>query len=450
MNVYTKTEVDALVAGVGGDPNNITGDLTVTGDIRVTDASTSFERYVNAVKSNVSLDLTINETASAIRLINGENFANDTNVYFECNNTTANTTMFKPLHCKDTATFTGAVSLENQTLNTPSGSSLYITKAGTGETMRIINDSRKLTFDGTVIHACTNTGTPTHLALNMLNGDVRMNQLGVGGSAGSFKFIVSGGSACFYQGLRSDNPTTLNGNTYVSTKNRIYQRADANNSLNIISEKEINLSLQTDRDADPDNSSIAIQIETTWGITFNKKATANEDLLLLKNLALNSENNTIGEFYTGSGDDMLLTNSVSTQGIRLRIGTTDICEVSSTGLHVTGAVTETSDKQLKENIKEIDSNKCVEMIKYIKPKTYNFIGNDKKCVGYIADDFKTKKMPEEWDNIIFESKDGYLRMDYNKTTPLLWSALQNTLKRIEKLEKEIKALKGSKNNSEGK
>ena len=43
--------------------------------------------------------------------------------------------------------------------------------------------------------------------------------------------------------------------------------------------------------------------------------------------------------------------------------------------------------------------------------------------------FKTKKMPEEWDNIIFEGKDDYLRMDYGKTTPILWSALQTALKK---------------------
>ena len=120
----------------------------------------------------------------------------------------------------------------------------------------------------------------------------------------------------------------------------------------------------------------------------------------------------------------------------------NICEISSTGLHVNGAFTETSDRRLKENVKEIDTKKCIELVKYIKPKTYNYIGQTQKCVGYIADDFKTKKMPEEWDNIIFEGKDDYLRMDYGKTTPLLWSALQSALNDIDDLKKEVKKLKG--------
>ena len=120
----------------------------------------------------------------------------------------------------------------------------------------------------------------------------------------------------------------------------------------------------------------------------------------------------------------------------------DICEISSTGLHVNGASTETSDKRFKENVKEIDAKKCIELVKYIKPKTYNYIGQSHNCVGYIADDFKTKKMPEEWDNIIFEGRDNYLRMDYGKTTPLLWSALQSALNDIDDFKKEVKKLKG--------
>ena len=52
-------------------------------------------------------------------------------------------------------------------------------------------------------------------------------------------------------------------------------------------------------------------------------------------------------------------------------------------------------------------------MKYIKPKTYNFIDNrqqGKSCVGFIANDFmETKKMPDEWQNVVKEGKDGYLK-----------------------------------------
>ena len=46
---------------------NLTSNLTVGGEIQLTETNTSIERYSNATKSNVSLVLSISETASAIR-----------------------------------------------------------------------------------------------------------------------------------------------------------------------------------------------------------------------------------------------------------------------------------------------------------------------------------------------------------------------------------------------
>ena len=51
-------------------------------------------------------------------------------------------------------------------------------------------------------------------------------------------------------------------------------------------------------------------------------------------------------------------------------------------------------------------------------------------------------MPEEWQNIVKEGLDGYLKFDYTMTTPLLWSALQSALNDIDDLKKEVKKLKG--------
>ena len=53
-----------------------------------------------------------------------------------------------------------------------------------------------------------------------------------------------------------------------------------------------------------------------------------------------------------------------------------------------------------------------------------------------------KGFPKEWANIVREGRDGYLRFDYSMTTPILWSALQYALNKIDKLEKEVKKLKG--------
>ena len=49
----------------------------------------------------------------------------------------------------------------------------------------------------------------------------------------------------------------------------------------------------------------------------------------------------------------------------------NICEVSSTGLHVNGTSTETSDGRLKENLSKINSKPCYDIVKYIRPQEFN-------------------------------------------------------------------------------
>ena len=64
--------------------------------------------------------------------------------------------------------------------------------------------------------------------------------------------------------------------------------------------------------------------------------------------------------------------------ISLSISGAKICEISSAGLHVNGTATETSDARLKEDIKETSSKTCYVIVKYIKPKEFNFIGKEEK------------------------------------------------------------------------
>ena len=64
-------------------------------------------------------------------------------------------------------------------------------------------------------------------------------------------------------------------------------------------------------------------------------------------------------------------------------------------------------------------------------------------MGFIANDFmEKKKMPDEWQNLVKEGTDGYLKFDYTIATPILWSALQVTINEVDKLKKEINKLKG--------
>ena len=327
-------------------------------------------------------------------------------------------------------------------------------------------------------------------------------RMGVGTAPNASYFLNVGGTSNFNEARIASNLELL-GEQLINTNARIFQRADAFNSLNVISTAQINFSLQRDRTTDPTTGTIALQLDDTNGITKNRAVVNNQTFNSIGNITAEATLNVWGdlnfqhssgikETLNGSDYDLDIRNGDTDRSIHMIVGTigstpeisiseasvnllgnldithadvsgsnrvkfnnpdsdgilfhsingANICEISSTGLHVNGASTETSDKRLKENVKEIDIKKCIELVKYIKPKTYNYIGQSQKCVGYIADDFKTKKMPEEWDNIVFEGKDDYLRMDYGKTTPILWSALQYAFNKIDKLEKEVKALKG--------
>ena len=49
-------------------------------------------------------------------------------------------------------------------------------------------------------------------------------------------------------------------------------------------------------------------------------------------------------------------------------------------------------------------------------------------------------MPDEWQNVVKEGKDGYLKFDYTTCVPILWSAVQTTINDVERLKKEVNKL----------
>ena len=572
---YNKGEVDGLIAGVSG------GGGGVTNPIELVDSNTSIERYTNATKSNISLDLSINETASAIRLINGTNDDTDTNTYIECNNTTNGTTFFKQLFIK------GAVSFDNDTIFLPVSSNgiqlwrisnngdptlrirdgtaqwIYVnnnlkcTNANTEDgNIMILNDNsavnnsnrmrlgsltsaevgigkanesgyflsvggatkvdslevdNNITMNGDTITSTNNNGveifknttdasnvltvknaqgyikmhsfninaynssnnSPSLLLLNTIaNAGVYCLNLGIGVIAGSNRLSVGGGNTNIGGTSSFQGASTFNNSILVSGGGRIYQQANANNSLNIISLTEQNFSLQSNRNADPSQSDIYINLNTSNGITVNK-ATVFNDIV-----------NTIGKFTsegdfdvdigaTGTPEFRVLGSSVNffekasithtqlpgpidqiffrnpdTNGQTIiEIGTKNVFEVNDGGIDIigdisyTGSIGPSSDKRLKEDIKDLKTEKAVELVKNIKPKTYKFINKekygDRSCCGFIANEMmEYKGFPKEWSNIVRQGRDGYLKFDYSMTTPLLWSALQYALNEIDKIESE--------------
>ena len=579
VSYYNKTEVDGLIAGAGGGVSN---------PIELVNTNTSIERYTNATKSNISLDLSINETASAIRLINGTNDDTDTNTYIECNNTTNGTSFFKQAFFNDAVIFnndtvflpisTNGISLwrisnnTNPTLTIRDGTAQWIyinnnlrcTNANEGDgNIMILNDNsasnnsnrmrlgsltsaevgigkanesgyflsvggatkvdslevdNNITMNGDTITSTNSNGievfknttdaspvlqvknaqgyikihsfninafntsndSQSLLLLNTATagGSVYCNNLGIGAIAGgATRLNVAGGGGANFSGDCNFNGTnnTFNNNILINSRGRIYQQANANFSLNHIATIEQNFCIQSNRSADPTASDIFINLNDTNGITLNKPTVFNDTVNTIGKLTsegdfdvdigatgtpefrvLGSSVNFFERFSithttaVGAVEQIFLRNPDTDGETITEIGTKNVLTVNTGGIDVigdisyTGGIAPSSDKRLKEGIKEINSKKAVEMVKYIKPKTYKFIDKekygDRPCVGMVANDFLTDKMPSEWGNIVKEGRDGYLKFDYSMCVPLLWSALQYSLNETDDLKKEVKKL----------
>ena len=210
--------MDGLIAGVSG------GGGGVSNPIELVDSNTSIERYTNATKSNVSLDLSINETASAIRLINGTNDDTDTNTYIECNNTTNRTVFHKQVFLE------GATIFNNDTVFLPvstNGIQLWRVSNNSNPMLRIRDGTAQWIYTNNILR-CTqaNTGDGNIMILDDNSSDNNSNRTRIGSETSAqvsigkpleSNYFLSVGGATKVDSLEVDNNITMNGDTITST-----------------------------------------------------------------------------------------------------------------------------------------------------------------------------------------------------------------------------------------
>ena len=391
-----------------------------------------------------------------------------------------------------------------------SGDSSYTLRVRDGQG---IFEFRNRTFN------CVNASNPgigTLMELQNTNtaeirvGSATNARMGVGANPVLGFHLTVGGTSQFGW-VRINQNLTAVGNYWVNTAGRIFERADAFNSLNLVSTNQINFSLQSNRSADPTTGTICLQLDDTNGITFNRPVLNNQTLNSIGNITAEANLNVWGELLfqhssgiketlNGSDYDLDIRNGDTDRSINMIVGTigstpqvkltdanvnllghldithstvstservkmdnndadgliflsisgANICEISSAGLHVNGSSTEASDARLKEDIKEINSKMCYDIVKYIKPKEFNFVGKEEREIGFIAQDIPNSKMPKSWSKMVMkDTDDEYLRLNYIKMNVILWGAVQEMMKEITHLKGEITKLKG-KGKGEGK
>ena len=167
-------------------------------------------------------------------------------------------------------------------------------------------------------------------------------------------------------------------------------------------------------------------------------------------------------FGAGSGhtaDGMWFNNGVTATGYFVRFWQTS----GSYGANQIGSITHTayntqyntsSDYRLKENAVKISDG--IARLKLLKPYRFNFKTEPSKTVdGFFAHEAATvipeavtgtKDEVADSDSPDIGQKVGdpiHQGMDYSKVTPLLTAALQEAIAKIETLESEVAALKGS-------
>ena len=365
---------------------------------------------------------------------------------------------------------------------------------------------------------CMNPSNPangTEMILHDTGGDYRLRigsqttaTVGIGRQY-NFSYHLTVGGISNFNETRVENDATFLGQQLLSTDGRIFQRADANNSLNVISTEEINFSLQSDRTTDPTTGTIALQLNDTNGITLNRAVVNNQTFNSIGNLTAEADLITWGKMkfqnssefrevldtqyklYIRNGDqagemNLIMGLESSTPEIQLTdgkvkinnnleitqetISTVDqiqflntdaggeyyfyfgsvgagneVLEIMPTGVYIDGTFGYSSDFSLKENIKEISSKKCYEIIKYVKPKTFNFthLNEEKNKVnhlGYVAQDVE-QVIPKQWEGIITTDKKGHKRLDYCKTAVITHGAVQHLMKEVEDLTDLVKTMK---------
>ena len=408
----------------------------------------------------------------------------------------------------NTARITNGLELENETanINNADGLTLYKDTTDASNVLTVKNAQGYITFNSFNINAYnTSNDSSSLLLLNTANGNgCYCLSMGVGAIAGANKLNVGGGNSNFGGTATFQNTSTFNNNVHINSRGRLFQRADAKNSLNIISTNEINFSLQSNRDTDPTTGTIALQLnDNPAGITMNRAGVNNQTFNSIGNITAEANLNVWGEILfqnssgiketlNGSDYDLDIRNGDTDRAINLIVGAigstpeisiqeakvnmlghldfthstvstservkmdnpdadglifnsingANILEVSSTGVYVNGTLDNSSDVRLKENIKEVNNKTFVDMVKYIKPKEFKYIDKDEKHIGFIADDVLNSKMPKHWYNIVHKGSEGYLRMDYSKMVAPLWGCVQSLLSEVEDLKKEVKKLKG--------
>ena len=255
----------------------------------------------------------------------------------------------------NTARIANGLELENETanINNANGLTLYKDTTDASSVLTVKNAQGYIKFNSFNINAYnTSNDSSSLLLLNTADGNgCYCLSLGIGAIQEANKLNVSGGNSNFGGTAIFQNTSTFNADDInVNNSGRIFQRADANSSLNVISTNEINFSLQSNRADDPTTGSIALQLNDTNGITINRAVTNNQTFNSIGNITAEANLNVWGDLLfqhssaihenlNGSDYDLVLRNGDIDRSISFiggAIGSTPEISVNEANVNLLG------------------------------------------------------------------------------------------------------------------
>ena len=228
----------------------------------------------------------------------------------------------------NTARITNGLELENETanINNANGLTLYKDTTDASSVLTVKNAQGYIKFNSFNINAYnTSNDSSSLLLLNTADGNgCYCLSLGIGAVQGANKLNVSGGNSNFGGTATFQNTSTFNADINVNNSGRIFQRADANSSLNVISTNEINFSLQSNRADDPTTGSIALQLnDNPAGIRMNRAVVNNQTFNSIGNITAEANLNVWGDLLFQHSSGIKETLNGSDYDLDIRTGDTD-------------------------------------------------------------------------------------------------------------------------------
>ena len=153
-------------------------------------------------------------------------------------------------------------------------------------------------------------------------GSATNTRMGVGANP-VLEFPLTVGGTSQFGWVRINQNLTVVGNYWIDTNGKIFQRADASNSLNVVSTGQNNFSLQPDRAIDPTTGTIALQVGDTNGVTINRPVVNNQTFNSICSTTAEANLNVWGELLFQNSSGIKETLNGSDYDLDIRNGDTD-------------------------------------------------------------------------------------------------------------------------------